>query len=141
MSIYFVETTVAEQRESVCRWIERFYMEKRRVQVAVDSTASAQFIDQMLWTFSQSSFIPHAILSPGAAAPPEPVLIVPGEIQAAGFDVVVCDCPAGIEFMTKFDTAVHFILRDDSERRQQSRLLWQRARDLGLSPVHLPYGQ
>src|SRR5271157_5503066 len=79
MSIYFVETTVAEQRELLCRWTERFYMEKKRVRIVVDSMAAGQFIDQLLWTFSQSSFIPHTIFNPGAAPPSEPVLITPGE--------------------------------------------------------------
>jgi len=140
MSIYFVETSVAEHRGLLCRWTERLFMEKKRVRVLVDSMAAAQFIDQLLWTFSQSSFIPHVILSPGGAAPPsEPVLITPGEFEVTGFNAVVCDCPAAIEFMNRFDTAVHFILRDDAELRQQSRVLWQNARDLGLNPVHVPY--
>jgi DNA polymerase-3 subunit chi len=141
MTIYFVETTVAEQRELLCRWTERFYMEKKRVRIVVDSMAAAQFIDQLLWTFSQSSFIPHTIFNSGAAPTSEPVSITPGEFEAAGFDAVICDCPADLEFMSGFESAVHFILRDDAERRQQSRILWQRARDSGLKPVHVPYGQ
>ena len=141
MTIYFVETTVAEQRELLCRWTERFYMEKKRVRIVVDSMAAGQFIDQLLWTFSQSSFIPHALFNPGAGPFCEPVLITPGEFQATGFEVVVCEYPAGIEFMSGFETAVHFILKDDSERKQQSRILWQSARDLGLDRVHVPYGQ
>jgi len=141
MNIYFVETTVAEQRELLCRWTERFYMEKKRVRIVVDSMAAGQFIDQLLWTFSQSSFVPHIISNPGATPPSEPVVITPGEFQAEGFDAVICDCPANLEFMSGFNTAVHFILRDDPERRQQSRILWQKARDSGLNPVHVPYGQ
>jgi DNA polymerase-3 subunit chi len=141
MSIYFVETTVAEQRDFLCRWTERFYMERRRVQILVDSTADAQLIDKYLWTFSQSSFIPHVILSSGEASPEEPVLIISEAVQVTGFDTVICDCTAEAEFMSRFDTAVHFILRDDAERKQQSRALWQRTRDLGLSPVHVPYVQ
>lgn len=140
MSIYFAETTVAEQRELLCHWTERFYMEKKRVRILVDSLAGAQFIDQLLWTFSQSSFIPHAIFSPGQTLPAEPVLITPGEFETAGFDVLVCDCPGDLEFMSRFETAVHFILKDDPERTQQSRILWQRARERRLNPVHVPYG-
>ncbi|MGA2400566.1 MAG: DNA polymerase III subunit chi [Syntrophobacteraceae bacterium] len=140
MSIYFVETSVAEQRELLCRWTERFYMEKKRVRIVVDSMHAAQFIDQLLWTFSQASFIPHLIYNPGGTLPAEPVLITPGEIQLAGFEVVICDCPADLGFMITFEAAVHFILRDDTERRQQSRILWQRARDSGINPVHVPYG-
>jgi len=141
MDIYFVETTVAEQRELLCRWAERFYMEKKRVRIVVDSMAAGQFIDQLLWTFSQSSFIPHAIFNAGTRSPSEPVVITPGEFQAEGFEAVICDCPVSLEFMSGFKTAVHFILRDDLERRQQSRVLWQRARDSGFNPVHVPYEQ
>ncbi len=140
LRIYFVETTVAEQRELLCRWTERFYMEKKRVRILVDSMAAAQFIDQLLWTFSQSSFIPHTIFNPGVTTSAEPVLITPGDFQAAGFEAVICDCQADVEFMSRFETAVHFILRDDPERRQQSRILWQKARESGLNPVHVPYG-
>ncbi|SPJ16276.1 DNA polymerase III chi subunit [Syntrophobacter sp. SbD2] len=139
MSIYFAETTVAEQSELICRWTERFYMEKKRVQIVVDSTAAAQLIDQLLWTFSQSSFIPHKIFSPGGAPSAEPVLITAAEFQVAGFGALVCGRPADLEFMTRFETAVHFILRDNTERLQQSRTLWQIARDSGINPVHVPY--
>ena len=141
MTIYFAETTVAGQRELLCRWTERFYTEKRRVRIRVDSMVAAQFIDQLLWTFSQSSFIPHLIFSPGGMPPEVPVVITPGEFQLEGFDALVCDWPADLEFMSGFDVSVHFILRDDSQRRQQSRVLWQKARDLGLGPVHVPYGE
>ena len=140
MSIYFVETTAAEQREFLCRWTERFYMEDRRVRIVVDSMQAAQLIDQLLWTFSQASFIPHMISSPGSTPPAEPVLITTEEFQGAGFETVICDCPADLEFMSRFETSVHFIVRDDTERRQQSRILWQKARDSGFNPVHVPYG-
>ncbi len=140
MTIYFVETTVAEQRELLCRWTERFYMERKRVRILVDSIREAQSIDQLLWTYSQASFIPHIVLETGGKPPAEPVIITPAEFQVAGFEAVLCDRPADIEFMVEFESAVHFILRDDDERRQQSRILWQRARDSGVNPVHVPYG-
>jgi DNA polymerase-3 subunit chi len=140
MTIYFVETTITEQRELLCRWTERFYMERKKVRILVDSICEAQSIDQLLWTSSQGSFIPHIILGPGEALPDEPVIITPAEFQVAGFEAVLCDRSAGIEFMSEFETAVHFILRDDDERRRQSRALWQSARDSGVNPVHVPYG-
>ncbi len=142
MNLYFVETTVAEQRETLCRWTERFYDEKRKVQIIVDSTQAAQFIDQMLWSFSQGSFIPHLIFSPATGSHPmESVLLVIGEHRIAGFDTVLCDAFASLEFMQQFETVVHFILRDDQEKCQESRVLWQKVRDLGLQPVHVPYGR
>ena len=141
MTLYFVETTVTEQRPLLCDWAERFYTEKQKVQIVVDSTPAAQYIDQLLWTFSQSSFIPHLILGPDKEDLVEPVLITIGEIQIPGFTTVLCDAPVSFEFMAGFETVVHFILRDDPERRQESRLLWQRVRDMKMNPVHIAYKQ
>jgi DNA polymerase III subunit chi len=138
MPLYFVETGVSEQRTLLCRWAERLWSEGRRVQVAVDSTPAAQFIDQMLWTFSQPAFVPHAIFSPEEQERQvEPVLIAIGQERIEGFDALVCDAPVSLDFMRLFETAVHFVLRDDEGRRQDSRILWQRAKDSGLNPVHI----
>lgn len=142
VKLYFVETTVSEQRDLLCRWAEHFYDRGGRVLILTDSTPAARYIDELLWTFSQGSFIPHALSSPEDAAPrAEPVIIAVGEIDSPGCDVVLCDAPARFEFMRRFETAVHFILRDDPEKRQESRLLWQKARDLGENPVHISYGR
>jgi DNA polymerase-3 subunit chi len=139
VTLYFVETTVAEQRGLLCRWAERFYTEKKKVQIVVDSTSAAQYIDQLLWTFSQPSFIPHLIFRSDKEALIEPVIITIGEIQIPEFTTVLCDSPVSFEFMGGFETGVHFILRDDPEKRQESRLLWQKARDLKMNPVHVSY--
>ena len=84
MTIYFAETTVAEQRELLCRWTERFYIEKKPVQILVDSLYEAQSIDRLLWTFAQGSFIAHSIFNPGGAPPEEPVVITQGEFRSPG---------------------------------------------------------
>jgi DNA polymerase-3 subunit chi len=140
MIIYFAETTVAEQRGLLCRWTERFHTEKKPVQILVDSMYEAQTIDQLLWTFAQGSFIPHSIFNPGEAPPDDPVVITPVEARLSGFDTLICDLPADLEFIFEFETAVHFIMRDDEQRRGQSRALWQKARESRADTVHVPYG-
>ena len=84
--IYFVETPSEKQRFLLCRWVDRFHEAGRKVQVLVDSTLAAQHLDQMLWTFSQESFIPHRVLpSKGSVDFMEPVVITVGEIVVQGF--------------------------------------------------------
>ncbi len=141
MTIYFVESSASEQRELLCRWAEKFSASGERVQVVVGSTQGAQFIDQLMWTFSQSGFIPHSILGGEQPDLLESVIIVIGEKHIDGFRTVICDMQAGLDFMMGFETAVHFILRDDEERRQESRQLWRKAKDAGLNVVHVPYGR
>ena len=137
-SICFVETDSRDQRGCLCRWVERFYGEGKKVQIATDSTMAAQHLDQMLWTFSQSSFIPHRTVAAGTAGPfMEPVVITVGELKLEGFDVLVCDGPVELEFVRHYPLVLHFILMDDPEKKQASRLMWQRAKDQGFDLRHL----
>ncbi len=140
MVLYFVETPASGQRALLCRHADRLFSEGGRVQIVVDSTSAAQFIDQMLWTFSQSSFVPHAVAGPERGDTPyEPVMIVIGEKRLEGFNALLCDASVSLDFMCRFETAIHFVLLDDAEKKQESRLLWQEARKLGIDPVHVPY--
>jgi DNA polymerase III subunit chi len=138
----FLETKASEQRALLCQWVEYFYESGKRIQIPVDSTMAAQHLDQMLWSFSQSSFIPHRVLSSGVSAPvpgDEPVVITVGEAKLPGWDVLICDTEVRPEFMTEYPIVFHFILLDDQERRNESRMLWQRGKELGIELRHIPY--
>ncbi|MGV8074294.1 MAG: DNA polymerase III subunit chi [Syntrophobacteraceae bacterium] len=139
--IYFVETRAEEQRSLLCRWVECLYEVGKRIQVVADLMMAAQHLDQLLWTFSQGSFVPHRILAQGASEQiMDPVVITIGEVHLPGFDILVCDSPAHLEFMSLYPATLHFVLQDDEERRGESRLMWQIARDKGHNVQHLPYG-
>jgi len=136
--IYFVESRSEEQRNLLCQWVERFYEAGKRVHVIADSSTAAQHLDQLLWSFSQESFVPHRVVAAKTESTPiDPVVITAGEAALSDFDAVVSDGPVSLEFMKRFKEAVHFILLDDQERRQESRMLWQAARDQGLQVQHI----
>lgn len=140
--ILFVETRSAAQQVLLCQWVEDFYENGHKVQILVDSNVAAQNLDQLLWTFSQPSFIPHRIVS---SAPPqpvmEPVVITVGERLLQDCPVLVCAAPVHLDFLRHFREVVHFVLLDDAERRQESRLLWQQAKDRGLPTRHIPFAE
>ena len=140
-TMYFVETKTEEQPAALCHWVERFYEEAKRVQVLAGSSMAAQHLDHLLWTFAQGSFIPHRIgSSDQSEAPPiEPVIITVGESAVEGATVLICDGPAELEFMLRYEHVVHFVLLDDPEKRQNSRSLWQKVRDLGIRANHVSY--
>lgn len=126
---------------AVCHWVEHFYDQGKGVQILAGSAPAAQNLDQLLWTFAQGSFIPHRISSANSTtgAVVEPVVITIDEQPFKGREVLICDGPAGYEFMLSFQWVVHFVLLDDEERRQESRALWQRLRDQDIRTVHVPY--
>jgi DNA polymerase III subunit chi len=141
-TIYFVEMRVPDQRAILCRWVEHYYELGVKTQVLAESTLTAQHLDQLLWTFSQPSFIPHRIVgSYDGTEPREPVVITVGEIHLAGFPILLCDASAQIEFMQRYEVAVHFVVTEDEERRQTSRLMWQIGKDRGLNLQHVPFAK
>ena len=138
--IIFVETRTAEKRALLCRWAERFYEEGHRVQILTASTMAARHLDELLWTFSQGSFVPHRIISaPPPQAISEPVVITTANIELDQFDILLADEPADLDSMGRRRQAVHFVLLDDPEKRQESRLLWQSAKQRGFQLQHIPY--
>ncbi len=59
----------------VCRLVEALYLAGRRVVVFLDDEGRAGILDQMLWTYSSESFVPH-VLWRGEGEVEEPVVIV-----------------------------------------------------------------
>ncbi len=138
--ICFMETPAAEQRRLLCKLVEHFYEENRKTQVSTGSTPDAQQIDQLLWTFSDTSFIPHRIHdSRDGDDFIEPVLITVGDPVVPGFDALICDSPQSLDVMSRFRVAVHFVIRDDDERRLESRRMWLEARERKLIVRHVPF--
>jgi DNA polymerase III subunit chi len=138
--IVFVETKSAEKRITLCHWVEKFHEDHRKILVVTDSTLAAQHLDQLLWTFSQGSFIPHRIVARSTEDPIlEPVAIAASQLALPHFDVLIADSTLDLDFMLQYPTAVHFILTDDAEQRQVSRLLWQAAKERGIELQHVPY--
>lgn len=141
-TILFVQTPAAEGRLLLCRWVEAFTDAGRRVQVAVESSVAAHNIDGLLWTFADESFVPHAVLAPGKGMEErvEPVVISIGEVFLPGFHVLVNDIgEPDLDFLLRYPVGVQFVLQDDADQRQQSRLLWMAARDRGAVLHHVPH--
>ena len=52
----------ADSRERIaCRLAEKAWRLGNRVYVLAPDQAAAQALDELLWTFSQGSFVPHAV--------------------------------------------------------------------------------
>jgi DNA polymerase III subunit chi len=138
--IYFVETKTEEQLLALCQWVDYFYEEGKRIQIVASSSAAAQHLDHLLWTFAQSSFIPHRISSSTGSSPGiERVIITTEEVAVKGATVLISDGPVGLDFMRLYEYVVHFVFLDDPEKRHGSRSLWQTAREEGMQVNHVAY--
>ncbi|HSC16092.1 MAG TPA: DNA polymerase III subunit chi [Gammaproteobacteria bacterium] len=115
-----------------CKIVDKATQLDHHVYVHSTSETEAQKLDELLWTFSQGSFIPHAVVRSEHATPPlEPVLI--GVNQAPGpgrWDVLVNLAPDVPEFFSRYDRVAE-VVDADAARREQSRERYRFYRDRG----------
>jgi len=74
VDFYILNSAAAKPRLAfACRLIEKAYLRDMRVLVVNDTLTDARAIDELLWTFGEHSFVPHAICadenSPDPATP------------------------------------------------------------------------
>jgi DNA polymerase-3 subunit chi len=77
VDFYILAENSAEARlRFACRLTDKATQQRLRVFVLAGSEAEASKLDELLWTFSQNSFIPHRFAWDGTPGPPnEPVII------------------------------------------------------------------
>jgi DNA polymerase-3 subunit chi len=105
----------AKKALDVCRVVESLYLDGKRVVVFVSDASRAAVLDAYLWTFSQPSFVPHA-LWPGGGDVEEPVVLVSGEAaNPNGAEVlVVGDRLADLAWAASF-AEVHEVIAQTAE--------------------------
>jgi DNA polymerase IIIc chi subunit len=70
----------SKKAHEVCALVEALHADGQRIAVWVSDPGRAAILDQYLWTYSQSSFVPH-VLWDGVGEPDDPVVIVAGRFE------------------------------------------------------------
>jgi DNA polymerase-3 subunit chi len=139
--VYFYLLSASDQRArllAACRLAEKGYDQGLRVTVRTDTPAEAAELDDLLWTFADRSFVPHAVwpADPDLAAE-SPVLIASAELPDSHRDVLVnlgAEVPSGFEHYVRLCE----IVTGDEAARAAGRVRWRCYRDAGLAPQSHP---
>lgn len=97
-----------------CRLIEKIYKQGNRVFVLLDTLPDVQSFDQLLWTFSQGSFVPHAM--EGTPDVENVPVVVGQQATVAQADVLInlgADMPTEAE---QFPRVAEVIAQDDGSK-------------------------
>lgn len=115
-----------------CKIVDEAVALDHHVFVHAATDDEARQLDELLWTFSQGSFIPHRIVRGELAAPPlEPVLIGVGEPPTADrWDVLVNLAPEVPDFFSRYERLAE-VVDANAERRERSRERYRFYRDRG----------
>lgn len=118
------------RRHFACRLAEKAYRLQNTVHIVAADRQSAQQLDELLWTFSDGSFVPHEVVGAVPGDAPAPVTIgVSGE-RAPDGDLLInlCDeIPPAAESFPR----VAEIVSADNDGKASSRQRFVDYRDRG----------
>jgi DNA polymerase-3 subunit chi len=132
VDFYVLKSSAPRQRWTfACRLTEKAYLRDLKVVLLSDSAADTEALDELLWTFNDRSFVPHAVHCDAAAAAADPVRLTPDLETIDGADLLVNlsdRLPAGIGRFGR----IAEVIDADEQRRRLGRERFKAYRDLKL---------
>ena len=135
VDFYILESDSDDARlRLTCRIVDKATEADQHVFINATSDIDAQKLDELLWTFSQGSFIPHRIVRGGAdTVPLEPVTIGLNRTPLGErWDLMInlaADVP---EFFSRYRRVAE-VVDGNATRRAQSRDRYRFYRDRGYT--------
>lgn len=101
--------------------------------------AQARFLDDLLWTWRQESFVPHLYWEGASEADRALVgrlsaLITTSGANPARFSRIILGAPAPAATLGGYEEIVDFVIDDDDEAKEAARRRFRDYRELGFSP-------
>lgn len=115
----------------VCRLAEKAFQQGHRVQIRCAGAARARDLDDMLWSFHDTSFVPHA-LAGSPEAREAPVVIAEGDLEPDMADVLINLHPEVAPFFSRFERVIETTGEDDAGR-EAARARYRFYRDRGYA--------
>lgn len=117
-----------------CRLVEKAYLAGQRVFVWLEDAAALAAFDELLWTFSDRSFVPHEAAQEDPQWEHCPVLLGCQSAPVLGYDLLLNlggEAPAASLEQAR---RVIEILDAEPARRQAARERYRRYRERGVNP-------
>jgi DNA polymerase-3 subunit chi len=160
VDFYVLDEAGGARLRLACRLAEKAYLASQRALIWHSDRGELEALDELLWTFSDGSFVPHEWLTSNgfpqhadgpqrvsgmdalsesrlpenACAGRAPVLLSAGAPPAAAFDIVVNLAPDVPPFL-HLTRRVAEIVDGDEARRQAGRARFKAYRELGIEPT------
>ena len=131
MRIDFYHLEKMSFEEAVPLVLEKAYERGNKVLIRLEGAAACDSLNQILWTYSPDSFVPHGVEKDGF---PEwqPIFIThKRDFNPAGAEILVVYNPKDVPDMAGFSRALIFFNGMDEEALKDARFVWRNLRDEG----------
>ncbi|TLM69363.1 MAG: DNA polymerase III subunit chi [Deltaproteobacteria bacterium] len=133
--VEFVKLERPEKARVLCELAEEFHLLGHRVLVVVEDDNKGVTLDEFMWTWKKSSFVPHVYDNGTVECLDEPVVIAIREENANGAGVLIAGRPCSMEFARQFQVVIDFAEVYDEALREASRTRFRAYRETGFAPV------
>ncbi|MDX9740127.1 MAG: DNA polymerase III subunit chi [Gammaproteobacteria bacterium] len=133
VDFYILEDTAGDRELLSCRIAEKAYKSELRVFVLASDRTQATRLDELLWTFRDGSFVPHALNDAEVNREENPVLIGTDGQPVPPADVMINLTDAVPACCRQFERVVEIVAASEDSRRL-GRERFRRYRELGLDP-------
>lgn len=132
VDFYILETAGPQAREMLaCRLAEKAFGRGHRIHIRTESREQAALLNELLWTFRQGSFLPHAL---AARAEGEPIIIGEGPVPPDADDLLINLGPDVPPEYPQFQRIAE-VADQQPETLSRARARFRGYRDQGLEPT------
>ena len=126
------EQSTGGRLKLACRIVEKAYRLGHRVFVRAGNSDDTNVLDDLLWTFSQNSFVPHQLRAESDSRE-SPVVIGEHPPAAEGTDVLISVADDPVSDFTAYPRIVEIVGCEDSEKAS-GRNRFRFYREHGVEP-------
>lgn len=106
--IIFLTLSVANKLRIICDVIENEFSHGNKVVVVVPDENEGKNLDNMLWSWKQSSFIPHNFSDSLKDAKKDPVIISTDISENISYDTLILVNPVNLEICNYYKKVIDF---------------------------------
>jgi len=132
VDFYLTQSNQLKQANyTACKLAEKAARQGHHVFIHANDEAQAQQLDKLLWTFEQTSFVPHSLVNADSQIDnAEKILIAHDHDPDFKHDVMINLASNIPDFFSRFERVAE-IVSGDEEQRQQARQRFKFYRDRG----------
>jgi DNA polymerase III subunit chi len=131
VDFYVLKGADTDRLRFACRLAEKAWLRGGRVLLLLEDPTELATLDELLWTFSDRSFVPHEVAQ-GVEPVESPVVLATSRVP--GPDILVNLASGVPQDLAGFERVLE-IIDADPARREAGRRRFKAYRELGLEPV------
>jgi DNA polymerase III subunit chi len=127
--IIFLTLSVANKLRIVCDVVYNEFSHGNKVVINVSDENEGKTLDNMLWSWKQSSFIPHNFTASLTDNNQDPVLITTDVSENISYDTLVLVQPAELEICYNYKRVIDFAEKYNPTKLETDRKRYKLYRD------------